>query len=623
MADIFGTNDSDVLIGTSDADVIRGLGGNDSIDGGAGNDTIEGGDGDDQLIDGLGDDLVDGGDGDDLLSTQEGGNDLLRGGAGRDEIYIIRETAGVAETITAYGGAGNDGVLLYSFNPGTTLIDLGEGDDILVLYQIVGNSARATLGLGSDQIVLDYDSNIATAVTVTDFGSGDGGDMFLADGFFEEQLVGWDPNSNPFTGGFMRLIADGGAVRLEIDEDGAAGASFGFRSFLVLEGLSVGQLTAYNFDGYAPDGAIVGRTINGSDADDDLRGSMGADVISGGAGNDQIDGMSGNDIMYGGAGRDYLDGGRGNDWLSGGADDDTIDGRDGWDVAFLNAASRQAEIDPSYSLAIIDSADGSDWFFDVEEVRFIDATYVKSYDSFGAQVYRMFDTVLDRAPDTIGLDFWVDQLENGLGLTQLANSFADSPEFRQATGGLDNGAFVDYVYRTALGREADGAGHAYWVSQLDQGLSRGAFLVGTSESEEHRERTNAAVEPGYIQSDDNAQGVALLYDSAVARLPEVSGLAFWTNELNSGNQTLTQVAAEFARSGEFQAAISGKSNAALVDYMYQTTLDRPADADGRAFWVNQLDGGLTQAQLLFSFSQSAEHAALLAPQIIGGIDVIG
>lgn len=623
LANIVGTNQDDVLTGTAFADVINGLAGNDQIDGGDGNDIIDGGDGSDQLSDGFGDDQLQGGNGDDLLASQDGGNDVLRGGEGNDILYIIRENATVAETIAAYGGAGNDGVLLSNVNAGTTVIDLGEGDDSVSFYEVSGGNARVTLGSGSDQIFLESGSKIAAAVTVTDFAAGDGGDRFMGEFFFKDNFTGWDPSSNPFTGGFLRLVSDGGAVRIDIDRDGAAGTSFGFQTITILEGVNAAQLTGYNFDGYTSDGAIVGRTINGSATDDDIRGSMGADVIVGGNGDDVIEGRGGNDILYGGVGNDWIDGDGGNDWVSAGAGDDTISGSDGWDVAVINDASRLAAFDTSYALAIIDSAEGVDWYFDVEEVRFIDGTYVQSYDSFGAQVYRLYDTILDRAPDPIGLDSSVDRLENGLSLTQLATSIADSPEFKQATGGLSNAGLVDYVYQTALGREADTAGHDYWVGQLDQGMSRGSLLVGFSESAEHRDQTLAAVAPGYIQSDDNAQAVALFYDSAVGRLPDVSGLAFWTNELNSGSRSLAQVAQEFARSGEFQSAISGKSNAALVDYMYQNTLDRPADADGRAFWVNQLDTGMTHDQLLLSFSQSAEHATLLAPQIIGGIAVIG
>jgi len=63
------------------------------------------------------------------------------------------------------------------------------------------------------------------------------------------------------------------------------------------------------------------------------------------------------------------------------------------------------------------------------------------------------------------------------------------------------------------------------------------------------------------------------------------------------------------------------SNSQLVDFMYQNTLDRGPDAGGRAYWTDQLDYGLSKGDLLLAFSQSGEHAGLLAPHIIGGIDI--
>jgi hypothetical protein len=85
--------------------------------------------------------------------------------------------------------------------------------------------------------------------------------------------------------------------------------------------------------------------------------------------------------------------------------------------------------------------------------------------------------------------------------------------------------------------------------------------------------------------------------------------------------TLDQVAAGFAGSAEFQQRTQGMNNGQLVDFMYENTLNRLPDAEGRQYWVNHLDSGaVTLGQLLYGFSQSAEHNMLLAPQIVGGID---
>lgn len=85
-------------------------------------------------------------------------------------------------------------------------------------------------------------------------------------------------------------------------------------------------------------GAIV--TLEGTDGDDDLRGTPEADVvlalggsdrIRGGGGNDRICGGDGNDRLTGQGGSDRLLGGSGVDRLSGGGGKDTCDGGAGKD----------------------------------------------------------------------------------------------------------------------------------------------------------------------------------------------------------------------------------------------------------------------------------------------------
>jgi hypothetical protein len=269
------------------------------------------------------------------------------------------------------------------------------------------------------------------------------------------------------------------------------------------------------------------------------------------------------------------------------------------------------------------ASEGVDTLTSVEHITFKDGELNSDPDSVGAQVMRIYDTVLGRAPDGIGLDFWVDQMEDhGATLSGVANAIASSPEFQSATGGVSNAAFVDYVYQHALGRAPDGSGNAYWTGQLDQGLSRGEMLIGFSESAEHRAKTATLVSQGYFQSDDAAQAVALVYDTALGRLPDAPGLTFWTDQLKGGSCTLGAIATEFANSGEFAAKTAGLSNAELVDFMYRNTLDREPDGGGRAFWTDQLDHGLSKGALVLEFSQSAEHASLMAPHIIGGVDVL-
>jgi Ca2+-binding RTX toxin-like protein len=435
------------------------------------------------------------------------------------------------------------------------------------------------------------------------------------------------------------------------------------------------------------DGGNGADTLRGGTADDILRGGTGDDILHGGGGNDVFDGGDGNDVIVAFLGSSVIDGGQGldvlsfedqsrgldanlatrvstigqaefsaaqsiegirgtafddrligngqdnilqglggNDTFSGGAGNDLIEGGAGFDrTSYANVfRAYGAQISNTSIILNGGSDEGRDTLTGIEVVSFADGTFVVDPDSVGAQVTRLYDTVLQRGADPIGLDFWVDQLQDkGATLNTVAASFLNSPEFQAATGTLSNTAFVDYVYQHALGRGADGAGSSYWTTQLNAGLARSSMLIGFSESAEHRTLTTDLVGKGYFDTDDTYQAVALLYDSFTGRLPDAGGLTFWSEQVKTGARTLAQVSNEFAASPEFTAAIAGKTSGQLVDFMYQNTLDRGPDPAGRAFWVDQLDKGLTKGALLFEFSQSAEHFALKAADIIAGIQVAG
>ena len=98
---------------------------------------------------------------------------------------------------------------------------------------------------------------------------------------------------------------------------------------------------------------------------------------------------------------------------------------------------------------------------------------------------RLYWVALDRAPDSVGLTYWTSQLSNGTAtLAQEADALAGSPEFISHYGTLGNSAFVSQLYENALGRAADTGGLTAWTNDLVAGASRGAVVVGFSESAE-------------------------------------------------------------------------------------------------------------------------------------------
>lgn len=84
--------------------------------------------------------------------------------------------------------------------------------------------------------------------------------------------------------------------------------------------------------------------------------------------------------------------------------------------------------------------------------------------------------------------------------------------------------------------------------------------------------------------------VQQLYVSYFGRPADPAGLDYWTNIVEAQDSTAA-VSATFAASAEYKTAYEGKTNAQIVDQLYTNLFGRPADATGRAYWVDLLDKG--------------------------------
>lgn len=101
-------------------------------------------------------------------------------------------------------------------------------------------------------------------------------------------------------------------------------------------------------------------------------------------------------------------------------------------------------------------------------------------------VYRLYKAYFLREPDAPGLAHWHGHRSRGMPLAQISEYFAQSPEFTNRYGRLDNAGFVNLVYRNVLGRDAEPAGFAHWVGHLHRGLTRGGMMIGFSDSLEYK-----------------------------------------------------------------------------------------------------------------------------------------
>ncbi|WP_421592076.1 calcium-binding protein [Shinella sp. M27] len=411
MATINGGEGNDTLTGSSGGDSINGRGGNDTIDGKAGNDTIFGGGGDDVIYGGSGNDVIYGGQTNSNEVNKDFGSNTIYGGEGDDyivaDIDVTRNGYGTplqSLKQIVYGGAGNDTIIGVSsagefygedgndqFIGAGKIIDMGAGDDNVVLTNALGDDSSVAGGAGADTITfetasfgrlasisgfevwrllgLNYfselfvvDSNFQGIVTLTidgentaygdnhvvnasavtlgsvNYTGGKGDNSFFA-GAKADRFVAGEGNDT-FKGGAGNDYFDGGdGGDVAVYSGNYANYSiveitynrFSVRDNIGTEGTdTIIDVNKLQFADQTVDVVIRGMEIIGDET---------AEVIEGGDETDHLDGAGGNDVLDGGKGNDLLDGGTGNDTLNGAKGNDFMNGGTGADAFFGGAGN--------------------------------------------------------------------------------------------------------------------------------------------------------------------------------------------------------------------------------------------------------------------------------------------
>lgn len=122
--------------------------------------------------------------------------------------------------------------------------------------------------------------------------------------------------------------------------------------------------------------------------------------------------------------------------------------------------------------------------------------------------------------------------------------------------------------------------------------------------------------------DGNAGQAYRLYQAAFDRAPDLQGLGYWIRELDEGKGDLAWVANNFIISNEFTATYGSPatvSNTEFLNLIYQNVLDRAPDADGFAYWMEELENNFGRERVLASFSESVENKANVDDAIDAGI----
>jgi len=234
------------------------------------------------------------------------------------------------------------------------------------------------------------------------------------------------------------------------------------------------------------------------------------------------------------------------------------------------------------------------------------------------EIARLYVAALGRDADSAGLIASYQAYKAGESLVQIANGLVGSAEFAARFGTED---FAQALYQNAFGRAPSAAEAQFVDTALQSGAGEGSLAAAFADSDEARGRLAASPNVAYAGTAE--EQVARLYDTVFGRAPDPAGFDDFTQAIISG-ETLGQAAKTFMASQEFTNLYgSAPSNAMLVTELYQNTLHRAPDAAGLALYVNALNSGqLGRADLLVSFSESAEHVNLLA-QTVGARNAAG
>lgn len=341
--------------------------------------------------------------------------------------------------------------------------------------------------------------------------------------------------------------------------------------------------------------ALAVTTGNGDDIIN-VKGDQNT-YIDAGNGNDTVTTGNGNNTVVAGAGNNTITTGTGNDTiiLSGTAHADIVNAGGGYDVVQLDGSSADYTVTAgnSNNVTLTSAAVGvgqTAAITDAEFLSFTDgSTIALAQSDAEASALRLYEGILGRDADLGGTQHFINQVDAGTSLTDIANQFLNSAEF----GGVATEAQIDNLYTTLLGRGADAGGSDTWEAIIANGGSLADVAAGIAGSTE-------------AQALDQSNGTFVrdLYTNVLGRAVDDGGLDNWVSQLFNGTSR-GDVAAAIVGSAEATAKVDSN----FIDSLYQTATGRAADEGGKATWTEVLANGGTHADVAIGIVGSAEAIA--------------
>jgi hypothetical protein len=176
----------------------------------------------------------------------------------------------------------------------------------------------------------------------------------------------------------------------------------------------------------------------------------------------------------------------------------------------------------------------------------------------------------------------------GTGACTVSMTSAKSVTATFTAEAAASGSLVPHFYRTILRREPDSGGQAYWEAERARMTS-----IGADASEVWFAMASiffSSAEYAALRRDD-AGFVRDLYNSFLDRSADASGISFWAGQLAQGMPREVLVTS-FMFSPEFAAKVGGAAKSARVEVdivldFYRGLLARLPDSGGFSYWLTQ------------------------------------
>jgi hypothetical protein len=174
-----------------------------------------------------------------------------------------------------------------------------------------------------------------------------------------------------------------------------------------------------------------------------------------------------------------------------------IDGGRGLDTLVLNGHRDQYYISHTSTGFSIYGNGVDEWVTNVERIEFTNGFVGLDIAGNGGEAYRMYQAAFNRKPDVGGLGYWINAMDSGVTLSQVAGSFIASAEFQSTYGNLNTNQFLNQLYQNVLHRGPDSGGLAFWTDVLDSHRgTRADVLAGFSESAENQANVIGSIQDG-------------------------------------------------------------------------------------------------------------------------------